>query len=150
MFRFRRSLQFHIGCIFSVVVFFLSTLLIVTNYQNTKSLTYERIQKETQQSAEIIDLTFENKTLPLFITLNTLAESNFGTLTNYPSEKTWLKTIKNIFDSNQEAMSFYLGFENERSIFYRRLDSQVLRNRYNAPQTTIIMLEVNQIDGKQE
>ncbi len=150
MFRFRRSLQFHISFIFSVVVFFLSTLLIIAHYQNTKALTYERIQKETQQSAEIIELTFENKTLPLFVILNTLAESNFVTLADYASEKTWLKAIKSIFDSNHETMSFYLGFESERSIFYRKLDAQALRNRYNAPQAAVIMLEINEIDGKQE
>ena len=87
---------------------------------------------------------------PLITMLNTLAISGFTAAEFDEPSVNWLEMLNMLLAKNKHIASFYFGANNGNSYFVRAMYKQDIKTRYSAPDTTVLMLEINRNNGQQQ
>lgn len=149
MFNGKHSLQIHIASLFFLILSVTSVLLIGISFQNSKSLNEKLAQERMNQSAEQIKLSFQKMTASVFTSLNSLSASHFASQLHEDDEDQWIDLTHIIMRTNPDILSIYLGFDDERSFFFRNLHPAFMKTQFSAPPHAVLMVDINQTDGVQ-
>lgn len=141
-------LQIHIATVFIALVAILGLVLTIFSYQNARVLQEHLATELTEKNAHQLRTTFEKLTLPVLTTLDTLALAPFIADNESGKRKAWLSAIQAVMDRNPEVVSIYYGREDESSYFVRSTVKAFMKRQFDAPQQSVLMMDVNSPDGK--
>ncbi len=143
------SLKTHIASLFFIILSMISLFLILMSFNDSKSLNETLAKERINQSEEQIRLTFQKMTTSLFTSLNILSSSDFAEQLRFDNKGQWVETSNIILKNNPDILSIYLGFDDERSVFFRSLRPSFMRSVFSAPKKALLMMEINQKNGLQ-
>ncbi|MGL4735655.1 MAG: hypothetical protein ACRCWB_11375, partial [Enterovibrio sp.] len=145
----KNNLKVYITTLFCLIFFTLTTLLISINYQNSKKLYFQIAEARSLQYAKQIELAYQNATVPLVTSLRSLSQSSLAQNYLAATSRPILTLAKAIMAENKDVLAISIGYENETSAFIRTMNTEYMREKFNAPPNSVLQVELNHLGGKQ-
>ncbi|ELP5726996.1 metal-dependent phosphohydrolase [Vibrio vulnificus] len=147
----RYPLSIHITSLFLVLTTVVGIVLITISYHHSQTLLTKSAEGLSKEHAHKLESTFQTSVGPVLTTLDLLSVSSFLDDYKQPEKfKPWLETLVNIFEKNTNLVALYHASETGSLTQYRILNSPEIRNNFEAPINTFILINNTHVDGTNE
>ena len=144
------SFRWYISGIFLSIASLLSAVLIYVSVQHSQAVSVSLSKDIVKNYSNELKVELDELSKPLITMLNTLAISGFTAAEFDEPSVHWLEMLNMLLAKNKHVASFYFGANNGNSYFVRAMYKQDIKTRYSAPDTTVLMLEINRNNGQQQ
>jgi len=144
------SFRWYISGIFLSIASLLSAVLIYVSVQHSQEVSISLSKDIVQNYSNELKVELDELSTPLITMLNTLANAGFTAAEFNDPSVAWLQMMDMLLSKNKHIASLYIGANDGQSYFVRAMDEQRLKTRYSAPDTTVLMLEMNNNSGQQQ
>ncbi|WP_232784158.1 HD domain-containing phosphohydrolase [Moritella sp. Urea-trap-13] len=144
------SFRWYISGIFLSIASLLSAVLIYVSVKHSQTVSVSLSQDIVKNYSNELKVELEELSTPLITMLNTLANSGFTAKEFNEQPTQWLETMNMLLTKNQHIASFYVGNNDGNSYLVRSIHNETELLRYSAPDTTVLILEINRNSGQQQ
>ena len=144
------SFRWYILGIFISIASALSAVLIYASVQHSQAVSVSLSKDIVKNYSNELKVELDELSVPLITMLNTLAMRGFTEAEFNEQSVEWLQMMDMLLSKNNHIASFYFGATNGSSYFVRAMHDAAERERYSAPNTTVLMLELNANNGQQQ
>lgn len=144
-------LSIHITSLFLFLTTIVGVALIVISYHHSQALLAKSAEGLSHEHAHKLEASFQTSVVPVLTTLDFMAVSSF--LDDYQQPDTlkpWLRTLVHVFEENSNLVALYHASNSGALTQYRVLKSPEIRDRFEAPSNTFLLINNTDMSGRDE